>query len=68
MKNQYYSPSELPATMNAKTVAMYLNISLAGSYELCRRSDFPTLEIGRRKLVSKDKFLAWLDSQCNQSA
>lgn len=64
----FYDSKSLPATLNAKIVASFLGISLAGAYELFRRSDFPAILIGRRRLVSKDKFLIWLDSQSNQSA
>ncbi len=29
------------------------------------RSDFPTLKLGKRKLVPKDKFLIWVNNNTN---
>jgi hypothetical protein len=30
---------------------------------MMHRGDFPTIRIGKRMIVSKAKFLAWLESQ-----
>ena len=35
--------------------------SRAGAYQLLNSADFPTLQIGKRKLVPKDKLIAWID-------
>ena len=47
--------------MNAKAVAEYLGISKAGAYKLMNSGSFPILRVGRRLLVSTDKFLEWID-------
>ena len=56
---------ELPATLSATDISKYLGISKANSYQLMNRSDFPTLKLGKRKLVPKDKFLIWVNNNTN---
>ena len=51
----------LPLVLNATQVSEVLGISRAGAYNLMHREDFPTLLIGKRMLVPKDKLLAWID-------
>ena len=53
--------SELPDILNANMLAETLGISRAGAYQLLNSADFPTLQIGKRKLVPKDKLIAWID-------
>lgn len=55
-----------PEVLNAGQIASLLGISRAGAYQLLRRADFPTLHIGKRKLVPKDKLLAWIDRQTGE--
>ncbi len=59
----YNSLEELPLIMNAKNVAEFLGISPSLSYKLFNRRDFPSVCIGRRKIVSRDKLVEWLDQQ-----
>lgn len=63
----YKSNEELPLTMNAKDVAGYLHVSLTCAYEIMNSVDFPTLKIGRRLLVTKERFLQWLDASSGQN-
>ena len=51
-----------PDVLTAKQLEEILHISRAGAYNLMNRPDFPTLHVGRRKLVAKDKLLDWMDS------
>ena len=55
-----------PEVLNAGQIASLLGIFRAGAYQLLRRADFPTLHIGKRKLVPKDKLLAWIDRQTGE--
>ncbi len=59
--------SALPRVMNAKEVAAYLGISKAGAYNLMNSKSFPTLRVGKRLLVSADKFLMWIDEHSDNS-
>lgn len=55
--------SDLPLMLTAPQLAAALGISRAGAYQLLNTSTFPTLKIGKRKLVPKDKLIAWIDRQ-----
>ena len=63
-QKQYYSLEELPLMMNMTDVAAVLGISRAGVYKLAHDSRFPAFQIGKRIVVSREKFLEWLDRQC----
>lgn len=57
----YKSYDELPLFLNAETVANLLGISPSSCYELMHEKGFPTLQIGNRMVVSKDKFREWTE-------
>lgn len=61
MNRKYKSFEELPTTLNADEVAGYLGISRAGAYTLLRSEGFPTLKIGKRMVVQKEKLKTWCD-------
>ena len=60
-ESTYKSFEELPLFLNAKLVGEILGISPASSYELLHQEGFPTLKIGNRLVVPKEKFLAWVE-------
>lgn len=62
-QSEFKSYDELPLFLNAKIVAQVLGISLAGTYELLHREDFPVVKIGSRLVVPKEEFLAWVEEQ-----
>ena len=51
----------LPAVLNANQLAAALGISRAGAYQLLNTRTFPTLRIGKRLLVQKDKLIDWIE-------
>ena len=55
-------PAQLPMALNANQVAAVLGISRAGAYNLMRSEGFPTLFIGKRMVVPKDRLLEWIHS------
>ncbi len=61
--NAYSSFNDLPLVLNAQQLAGVLNISRANAYKLLHREDFPTLHIGKRMLVSRDKLVKWMEGQ-----
>lgn len=65
-QKQYRNFEELPLMMNMTDVAAVLGISRAGAYKLAHASDFPTFQIGRRIVVSREKFIEWLNSQSEE--
>ena len=52
---------DLPAVLNANQLATALGISRAGAYQLLNTGAFPTLRIGKRLLVPKDKLVEWIE-------
>ena len=62
-KEKYKSFDELPLMLSVPEVAGVLGISRAGAYELVKERGFPSLIIGSRILVPKDKLIAWIDEK-----
>ena len=60
-ESKYKTYEELPLFLNAKLVGEVLGISPASSYELLHLEGFPTLKIGNRMVVPKEKFIAWVE-------
>ena len=54
---------DLPLTLTAPEVGEVLGISRASAYELVRSKGFPSIRIGNRILVPKDKLIAWINEQ-----
>lgn len=57
----YKSYDELPLFLNAKIVAQVLGIAPSSAYELMHESNFPVLKVGSRMVVSKEKFIQWVE-------
>lgn len=58
MKSSIYkSYNELPLFLNSDTVANTLGVAPSSAYELIHEKDFPTLRIGSRMVVPKEKFI-----------
>ena len=66
MSDQIFN--DLPDILDARQIASALRISRAGAYNLLSSADFPTLHIGRRKLVMKNDLIQWLKSHTNTEA
>ena len=59
----YKSYDELPLMLNAEMVKNVLGISISSAYELMHEKDFPSIKIGSRIIVPKDKFRDWIDKK-----
>ena len=51
--------------LSVPDVASGLCISRAGAYELVRSDGFPSLRIGSRIVVPKEKFIGWINANTN---
>ena len=60
-KQTYSNTNELPFTLSVEEMAAFLGISRVGAYNLCHAQGFPSVRIGKRILIPRDKFLAWLN-------
>ena len=59
--------NSLPEVLTAKDLQSYLHISRAGAYNLLNRADFPTLHIGKRKLVTREQLFRWIEKNTSES-
>jgi len=62
----YKSYDELPLMLNADTVKDVLGISISSAYELMKEKGFPSLKIGSRIVVPKDKFIEWVEQNAGK--
>ena len=65
-KSKYNSFDELPLMLTVEDVSHVLGIGLANAYEVAHRKDFPTITLGSRIIVPRDKFMAWIEEQAAQ--
>ena len=64
MKNSNYkSFDELPLMLSVPELAAVLGISRAGAYELVKEPKFPSLMIGSRIIIPRDKLIKWIDEK-----
>ena len=61
--SKFNSFEDLPMMLNINDVANALGIGLSKAYELSRQKSFPAFNIGTRRLVPKEKFVAWIELQ-----
>ena len=57
------SMEQLPITLSANQVAQVLGISRANAYTLMHSKGFPTIQIGKRMVVPKNKLIEWMERQ-----
>ena len=66
-QSDYKSYDELPLFFNAELVSKVFGISSTTAYELMHREDFPSMKIGNRLIVPKEKFIEWVNTQTERS-
>ena len=67
MKNSVYKTyDELPLMLSVPQVADVLGIGRTNAYELVKEKDFPSLNIGSRIVVPKDKFIQWIEEKVSE--
>ena len=60
-ESTYKNYDDLPLFLNAEIVAKVLGISISSSYELKHEASVPTLRVGSRMVVPKEKFIEWVE-------
>lgn len=63
---KYKSYDELPVNLSVPEVADVLGISRAGAYELVKEKGFPSLAIGNRIIIPKDKLIIWIEENTSK--
>ena len=66
MTSKYTTYEQLPLMLSVPEIAAVLGISRATAYELTRSRDFPSLRIGTRIVVPKDKFIDWINRRVEE--
>ena len=59
----YHSYDDLPLFLNAELVSQVLGVSISSAYELMHEEAFPSVRVGSRFVVPKDKFQQWVEQQ-----
>ncbi len=59
----YSNYDDMPLFLNAEIVAKALGVSPSTAYELMHEKGFPSLRIGSRIVVPKEKFQQWVEEQ-----
>ena len=60
-ESTYKNYDDLPLFLNAAMVAQVLGVAPSSAYELMHEKDFPTLRVGSRMVVPKEKFIEWVE-------
>ena len=61
-RSKYTNYNDLPLMLSVPNVASVLGIYRAGAYELVRSDGFPSLRIGSRIIVPKERFIEWINA------
>ena len=67
MKSTYTNLEDLPLTLKAHEAAAVLRISKSKVYELARTDSFPSIRIGNRVVIPRDKLIEWMNTQVEVS-
>ena len=59
----YKTYEELPMFISVPALSKLLGISKSSCYELMHEKDFPSLRIGSRIVVPRDKLIAWIEAR-----
>ena len=62
-RKTFTSVDQLPLTLTASQVASVLSISRANAYSLMHSKGFPTIQIGKRMVVHRDKLIDWMNAR-----
>ena len=62
-ENEYTTLDQLPVFLSADQLAMVLGISRAKAYQLMHADAFPKIQIGKRMVVQKEHFIAWIEKE-----
>lgn len=57
----YKSYDELPLMLSVKELATVLGVSRTSAYELTKTKGFPSIKIGSRVVIPKEKLIEWID-------
>lgn len=59
-ENQITNVEQLPLSLTVSDISQILKICKQNAYDLCHSRNFPSIQIGRRLIISKLAFIEWL--------
>ena len=62
----YKNYDELPLMLSVHDVAEVLGISKSNAYVLAKEKGFPTLKIGARGVIPRDRFIEWINKNVSK--
>lgn len=62
----FKSYDELPLFLNAEVVGRVLGVSISSAYELMHEKNFPSIRIGNRLIIPKDKFIELVNAKAER--
>lgn len=65
-RSSYKTYDDLPLMLSVPDVAKVLGISRTGAYELAHSKEFPSMKVGSRIIIPKEKFLLWIEKKCGE--
>ncbi len=66
MECMYKSYEEVPLVLCAEEIAQLLGISRSAAYGMLHTKGFPTIQIGKRMVVQKDRLVQWMNAQIKE--
>ncbi len=57
---------ELPQMFSVAQLSQVLSISRTAAYDLTKEDGFPSVKIGGRVLIHREKFLKWLEKKMKE--
>ena len=65
-ETKYKSYEELPLMLSVPQIADILGIGRTNAYELVKEKDFPSLKIGSRIVIPRDKLIQWIEEKVSE--
>ena len=62
-EREVFAMDDTRLTLTVEEAAQMLGISRIKGYELAHSEGFPVIRIGRKLLIPRNRFLAWVDEQ-----
>ena len=62
----YKNYEDLPLMLSVHDVAEFLGISKSSAYVLAKEKGFPTLKIGARVVIPRDRFIEWINKNVSK--
>ena len=60
-QSSYKAYEDLPLFLNVNDLSSAIGIAPSSGYELRHEKDSPSIRIGKRLVVPRDKFIAWVE-------